>query len=298
MNTNDLRIFEAVALHSSFTRAAEAMFTVQSNVTARIRSLEEEFGTSLFERNAKKVALTPAGEVLMQYAKEITHLLDEAKREVKNIDVLTGSLKIGCIETTMALRVPTILHDFGAAYPHVELEFKSAMRPELVQDVLDYKLDAAFVSGPISISGLTQEIIHEEQLVILAHRKAASLSSELSRHAIPKIVVFDQGCVFRERLESLLSAKGIVQYRPIVVNSIEGIINFVEAGLGISILPEQIVSSYYAAREIKTFPLSKSLGTMTTVLISRSNRRSSKLMQVFIDMYKNQSKHSNVEQSI
>jgi len=290
MNTNDLRIFEAVALYSSFTRAAEAMFTVQSNVTARIRSLEEEFGTPLFERNAKKVALTPAGQVLMQYAKEIAHLLDEAKKEIKNIDALTGSLKIGCIETTMALRIPKILHDFGVTYPHVELEFKSAMRPELIQDVLDYRLDAAFVSGPISVSGLMQEIIHEEQLVILAQEKATSILSELSHQAAPKIIVFDQGCVFRERLESLLSAKGIVQYKPIVVNSIEGIVNFVEAGLGISMLPKQIITSYYATRKIKTFALSKSIGTMTTVLISRSNRRPSKLMKVFVDMYKNQSK--------
>lgn len=287
MNSNDLRIFEAVALHSSFTRAAEAMFTVQSNVTARIRSLEEEFGASLFERNAKRVSLTPAGEVLMHYSKQISHLLEEAKGEIKNIDVLAGSLKIGCIETTMALRVPKILHDFGAAYPHVELEFKSAMRPELVQDVLDYKLDAAFVTGPISISGLQQETINEEQLVILAHGKATSLSSELNRQVAPKIIVFDQGCVFRERLESLLSAKGIVQYKPIVLNSIDGIINFVEAGLGISILPLEIITSYYASRDIKTFALSKSLGTMTTVLISRNNRRPSKIMQVFIDMYKN-----------
>ncbi|MFC6100406.1 LysR family transcriptional regulator [Olivibacter domesticus] len=288
MNSNDLRIFEAVALHSNFTRAAEAMFTVQSNVTARIRSLEEEFGASLFERNAKRVSLTPAGEVLMHYSKQISHLLEEAKNEIKNIDVLAGSLKIGCIETTMALRVPQILHDFGAAYPHVELEFKSAMRPELVQDVLDYKLDAAFVTGPISIAGLQQEPINEEQLVILTHGNAASLSSTLNRQTAPKIIVFDQGCVFRERLESLLSAKGIVQYKPIVVNSIEGIINFVESGLGISILPQQIITAFYASRNIKTFSLSKSLGTMTTVLISRSNRRPSKLMQVFIDMYKSQ----------
>lgn len=289
MNSNDLKIFEAVASHSSFTRAAEVMFTVQSNVTARIRSLEEEFGAPLFERNAKRVSLTPAGEVLMHYAKQISQLLEEAKREIKNMDVLTGSLKIGCIETTMALRVPKILRDFGAAYPHVELEFKSAMRPELIQDVLDYKLDAAFVTGPISISGLQQEPIHEEQLVILARGEATSLSSELSRQLAPKIIVFDQGCVFRERLESLLSAKGIVQYKPIVVNSIEGIINFVEAGLGISLLPAQIISAYYASRNIKTFTLSKSLGTMITVLIARNNRRPSKLMQVFIDMYKDKS---------
>jgi len=288
MNTNDLKIFEAVALHSSFTKAAEAMFTVQSNVTARIRSLEEEFGASLFERNAKKVSLTPSGEVLMHYSKQISHLLDEAKREIKSTDSLIGSLKIGCIETTMALKVPQILKDFGDAFPHVELEFKSAMRPELVQDVLDYKLDAAFVSGPISISGLQQEMIKEEQLVILGPANTSSLPALLKQHTSPKIIVFDQGCVFRARLESWLSAKGIVQYSPIVLNSLDGIINFVEAGIGISILPQEIITTYYAARNIKTFSLNRDLGTMTTVLISRSNVVQSRALEAFIKLYKEQ----------
>ena len=61
MNTNDLKIFEAVAASGSFTKAAAAMFTVQSNVTARIKNLEEEFGTELFTRTSRKVELTPAG---------------------------------------------------------------------------------------------------------------------------------------------------------------------------------------------------------------------------------------------
>lgn len=286
MNTNDLRIFEAVALHSSFTKAAEEMFTVQSNVTARIRNLEEEFGASLFERNAKKVSLTPSGEVLMHYSKQISHLLEEAKNEIKSTDALTGSLKVGCIETTMALKVPQILKDFGATFPHINLEFKSASRPELIQDVLDYKLDAAFVSGPISISGLQQETIKEEQLAILAPANTASLSALLKQHPSPKIIVFDQGCVFRARLESWLSARGIVQYSPIVLNSLDGIINFVEAGLGISILPQEIMTTYYAARNIKTFALNKDLGTMTTILISRNNVVQTRVLEAFIKLYK------------
>lgn len=289
MNTNDLKIFESVALHSNFTKAAEAMFTVQSNVTARIRSLEDEFGAPLFVRNARKVSLTPAGEALMHYSKQIAHLLDEAKREIKSTEVLTGSLKIGCIETTMALKVPQILKDFGAAFPQVDLEFRSAMRGALIQEVLEYKLDAAFVSGPISVSGLQQETIKEEQLVIIGPANISSPLTLLNQHPSPKIIVFDQGCIFRERLESWLSAKGIVQYNPIVLNSIDGIINFVEAGLGISILPQEIITSYYAARNIKTFALNKELGTMTTVLISRSNVAPSRALEAFIKLYKEQS---------
>ncbi|MBL4675086.1 MAG: LysR family transcriptional regulator, partial [Mucilaginibacter sp.] len=190
MNINDLKIFEAVATHSSFTKAAEVMFTVQSNVTARIRSLEDEFGAPLFARSPRKVSLTPAGEILSHYAKQIAHLLDEAKTEINNADSLAGHLKIGCIETTMVLKVPDILNSFAELHPRVEVEFKSAMRAELIRDVLAHNLDAAFVPGPVSIAGLQSEPISEEQLTIIAPAKTETLAKLLTGSPLVKIVVF------------------------------------------------------------------------------------------------------------
>src|SRR5215217_866615 len=112
MNTNDLKIFEAVAETGSFTKAAAAMFTVQSNVTARIKSLEEEFGAELFSRTSRKVELTAAGKTLMQYCKQISNLIAEAKSDVQSSTRVSGSLRIGCIETTMALKVPEMINHF------------------------------------------------------------------------------------------------------------------------------------------------------------------------------------------
>jgi len=286
MNTQDLKIFEAVAIHNSFTKAAEATFTVQSNVTARVRSLEEEFGSPLFERNTRKVSLTPAGEILMHYSRQISHLINEAKKEIKSADGLTGSLKIGCIETTMALKVPGILNQFGEIYPQIELEFKSAMRGDLINDVLNYKLDAAFIPAPLNVPGLKYEVVTEERLVILAPGTTSSVGALLEQKEMIKIIVFDQGCVFRARLESWLSANGIVQYKAIVVNSLEGIINFVEAGLGISVLPLEIITTYYSGRNIKTLTMNKSLSSMNTILISRNNAKPSKALQEFINLFK------------
>lgn len=288
MNINDLKIFGAVAAHSNFTKAAEVMFTVQSNVTARIRGLEEEFGAPLFARNPRKVSLTAAGEILAHYAKQITHLVEEAKTEISSADSLAGHLKIGCIETTMVLKVPNILNSFAELHSRVELEFKSAMRAELIKDVLDYNLDAAFVPGPINIAGLQSEPISEEQLTILTPAETKTLAKLLAGNPLVKIVVFDQGCVFRSRLESWLSEQGVMQYKPIVVNSIEAVINFVEAGLGISMLPAEIIKSYYLAKNIKTFPVGKELGTMSTVLISRSNTAPARALNAFIELIREQ----------
>ncbi|CAG5015561.1 HTH-type transcriptional regulator GltR [Dyadobacter sp. CECT 9275] len=284
MNTNDLKIFEAVAANGSFTKAAEAMFTVQSNVTARIKALEEEFRTELFTRTSRKVELTAAGHTLMQYCKQISHLVEEAKKNVGSSDLVNGYLKVGCVETTMALKVPEILSGFAEHYPDVELEFRSEMRSTLINEVLNYKLDAAFVPGPVNVAELEQINVKEEQLVILIAAKAPKLADLLQKQPL-KIVVFEQGCVYRARLESWLSAKGIIHYKSTVLNSIEGIINFVEAGLGVSILPEEIISQYYPGRQIITYPLNRQLGTINTVLISRKDVPKSGALKAFLDKY-------------
>lgn len=284
MNTNDLKIFEAVAIHGSFTKAAAAMFTVQSNVTARIKSLEEEFGAALFVRTSRKVGLTAEGQVLMHYCKQIGHLVAEAKSNIQSIDRVIGGLKVGCIETTMALKVPEMLNYFAEKYPEVELEFRSAMRGILINEVLEYELDAAFVSGPINDTGLDQIGVREEQLVILAAYNGPRLTELISKQPL-RIVVFGEGCIFRARLESWLSSKGIIHYKSTVLNSIEGIINFVEAGLGISLLPEEVIANYYAGRKIKTYTLNKELGTMTTVLITRKDESRSRALKAFMEMY-------------
>lgn len=284
MNTQDLKIFEAVAATGSFTKAAEAMFTVQSNVTARIKNLEGEFGTALFKRTSRKVTLTSDGETLMHYSKQIGHLVQEAKKSIENSNQVSGQLTIGCIETTMAFKVPDILSRFSKAYPDVDLEFKSQMRSELISDVINYKLDAAFISAPIDAPELDQLHIKDEQLVIFASAKSAELKKILAIQPV-KIVVFDQGCVFRARLESWLNSKGIIQYKRTVLNSIDGVVNFVEAGLGISILPAELISQYYKGRKLKSFPLNKELGSMSTVLIFRRNVPHSRALKAFLEMY-------------
>lgn len=284
MNTNDFKIFEAVAAHGSFTKAAEVTFTVQSNVTARIKSLEEEFQVSLFNRTSRRVELTAAGETLMHYCKQIGQLIEEAKRELSGTEQLIGHLKIGCIETTMALKVPGLMKKFNQEYPDIELEFKSAMSPDLIQDVMNYKLDAAFITTPVTLPDLEQKLIKKEQLVIVCSDQYTGLNEIVNDHQL-SIIVFEQGCVYRSRLESWLSYQGIINYKSTVVNSLEGIINFVEAGLAITILPLELIEQYYPNRKLKTFSIGKELGNATTLMIYRKNRKQDRVLKAFTEIY-------------
>lgn len=283
MNTNDLKLFEAVVDHGSFTKAAEAMFTVQSNVTARIKSLEEEFGAPLLFRTSRKVELTAEGETMMQYSKQINHLINEAKRHIGNNHAVKGQIKIGFLETMMTVKGPELVNQLAHKFPFVDLEFRSAMCDSLVSEVVNYKLDAAFVPAPLNIPELEQLHIKDEEVVAVAPADCESLEDLLKRIP-PKAIVFDQGCVFRARLESWLVSKGIPQYHKTVINSIEGVVNFIESGIGFSFLPYEIISAFYSGRKIKTFSLPRELGLMTTMLIFRKDIPHAPALKAFIDL--------------
>lgn len=284
MNSNDLRIFEAVAEHSNFTKAAQAMFTVQSNVTSRIKSLEEEFDAVFFKRTSRSVELTGQGRKFLAYCRSVRLLTEDIKNEVGPGGTITGNLRIGCLETTMALKVPGIVNRFTDAYPGISLTFTADNSPNLIAGVMGQKLDAAFVVAPVIIPELDTHPVTEEKLVIVTSRAYPALKDFLAKDVL-KIVVFDQGCSYRARLEVWLKANGILNYQFTIINTLEGMINFVEAGIGITLLPQEVISKLYYNRSISTYPVKGDLGTLNTVIVSRNDMPKSFAMQAFLEMF-------------
>src|SRR5271166_5381517 len=98
MDAGDLRVFETVARLGGMNRAATVLNTVQSNVTARIRLLEQELGTALFERHSRGVMLTAAGRRLLPYTTRVSHLIADARRAVDDAGTPKGQLTVGALE--------------------------------------------------------------------------------------------------------------------------------------------------------------------------------------------------------
>ena len=121
MDAADLRVFQSVAGLGSMNKAALELNTVQSNVTARIRSLEDEVGFALFERTNRGVTLTAAGKRLLPFAARAARLLDDARRAVADEGTPSGILTIGSLDTTAALHLSPILAAYVATYPEVDL---------------------------------------------------------------------------------------------------------------------------------------------------------------------------------
>ncbi len=149
MDASDLRFFLAVCEAGSMSGASEALFTVQSNVTSRIRKLEDELGTTLFVRGARGVALTPAGERLLPHARRVSMALRDASASVSDSDTLAGRLSIGALETTTASRLSPYLAAFTRRHPDVDLSIITGTSRELVDQVLAGRIDGAFVGGRV-----------------------------------------------------------------------------------------------------------------------------------------------------
>ena len=200
MELSDLRIFLAVADAGGITRAAQEMHTVQSNVSARLATLERELGAPLFRRHPRGVSLTNAGEQLLPYARRISELTEEARRAIGDDGVPSGPLRVGSLETTAGLRLPAVLSSFTAECPQVDLSLVTGPTESLVEDVLAYRLDGALVTGPVRHPDLVETAMFVEELVLLTARWVVDLDTALLAPGGPRVLVFRAGCSYRARL--------------------------------------------------------------------------------------------------
>ena len=283
MDVADLKVLEAVARNGSMNKAAVELHTVQSNVTARIRSLEREVGVALFHRNVRGVSLTPAGQRMLPYAARIAKLVADAKLAAQDDGPPNGTLVLGTLETTAALRLSPILSHFTSMYPQVRLSLTTGTSCSLTADVAECRLDGAFVAGPIDHPDLHAETIYNEELVLVTPRSMRSLEPLRSVQNL-KTIVFRLGCSYRQRLESLLAEMGILTATPLEFGSMDAIIACVAAGIGITLLPRGVVSNAAEQDIVAIHAIAPEKAHVETLFIRRHDAYVSSAMQAFIEI--------------
>jgi DNA-binding transcriptional LysR family regulator len=281
MDIADLKVFETVARLGGMNRAAAELNTVQSNVTARIRLIEEELGAPLFERHARGVTLTGAGQRLLPYAARMRRLMEEARRAFSDAGVPRGPLLIGSLETTAALRLASHLSIYIAAYPDVDLSLRTGTTCELIEAVLNYELEGAFVCGPVSHPDLEETSVFREELVLLT-APAVRTVDELYRARALRIVVLRAGCSYRQRLEEILARRGVMALRVLEFGTIEALIGCAAAGLGITLLPRGMAEAAAREHRIAVHELPEADAFADTVFIRRRDGFVSSALRAFL----------------
>ena len=280
MDTRDLATFATVARLGGMSRAARAFNTVQSNVTQRVRRLEEALGVSLFERSRHGAKLTAAGERLMPYAARVDALLAEATRAARDDGAPRGTLAIGALETTAALRLSPLLASYASAYPYVDLVLRTGTTAEMIDQVLDRTLEGAFVCGPVAHPELVATPAFEEELALLSAPSKASMDRILAQPDL-RLVILRAGCSYRQRLEEVLARRGIVGLRRLEFGTLEAILGAVSAGLGITLLPRALIGSAWRGGRIATHRLPKIEARVQTIFVRRRDMLCSSALLAF-----------------
>jgi DNA-binding transcriptional LysR family regulator len=261
VDLHELRAFEAVAKHRSFTKAAEELFLTQPAVTRQIATLEAGLRTRVFERLGRTVRLTAAGEVLGRYAAEILRLSSEAESAVA--DVATGAagrVAVGASSTAATYVLPQYLRQFRIAWPGVELSVHTGPSAQVVEMVVGGSVDAGIVTGFRAQAGLVEIPLgdYATGVVVFPEHPLASAGSravKASELAGSPLILMEEGTNLRTYVDRLLSAAGVEERVTLELDNVEAIKKMIEARLGISLLPLVTVEAEVAAGRLIALPL-------------------------------------------
>jgi DNA-binding transcriptional LysR family regulator len=254
MNLQHLRYLLAVAQAGSFTRAAAQMYVTQPTISSGIAQLETELGVKLFNR-AGRPELTLEGRTLVNYARQIQDLAEEAGDRLSKREALSGQgFQFGAIDTAVIYLLPEILRAYLSKHPDVELSVQVAPSRDLAEDLLANRSEFALITMPIENPRLTTISLFRDKLILVAGSSHAFTKKKivtLEQIAHERLILFDENSVSRRIVDEKFAEAGVSPRVVMTMRSPEAMRKLAEAGVGISFLPFLTVESALKSGELK-----------------------------------------------
>jgi len=236
----------AIADNGSFSAAAKALYTVQSNVSAHIARLERELGATLVDRNSG--ALTDEGEVVLERARRILREVEDIPGDLTALeDQITGVTRLGVLSTTARWIMPQILNTMASRYPEVRVTAHEGSTSSLLPRVVDGQIDAAIVHLPLTEPDVTVEPLFAEDLVLVVHTRH-QLSGrnnigidELASHAL---LLPPAGTAFRRVLDRFAAAKEVTLKAHAEIDGVRLLASLAFEGYGAAIVPSSAIPQW------------------------------------------------------
>jgi DNA-binding transcriptional LysR family regulator len=239
LTLRQLKVFESVARHLNYTRAAEELFLTQPAVSMQVKQLEESLGVALFEQLGKRIHLTGAGREVLAYARAITQQLDELESVLNRLKgVAGGRLRIS-VATTANYFIPTLLGAFSRRYPDVTVSLDVTNRETLLKQLAENAVDLVIMGQPPAELDVEAHAFMENPLVIVAppdHPLAGKKKIPLARLQDEVFLVREPGSGTRIAMERFFAQRGMRLKTGMEVGSNEAIKQSVQAGLGLGLL--------------------------------------------------------------
>ncbi|MEB7923167.1 LysR substrate-binding domain-containing protein [Atlantibacter hermannii] len=275
MDLTQLEMFNAVAETGSITAAARKVHRVPSNLTTRLRQLEDDLGVALFIRENQRLRLAPAGYSFLEYSKKILALVSEA-RSVVSGDEPQGIFSLGSLESTAAVRIPGVLADYNQRYPRIQFDLVTGPSGTMIDGVLEGTLSAAFVDGPVLHPSLEGQPVYREEMMLVApvgHKNVAR-ARDINGASI---YAFRANCSYRRHFESWFNADLATPGKIHEMESYHGMLACVIAGAGLALMPRSMLESMPGHHQVQAWPLAEKWRWLNTWLIWRRGTRSRQL---------------------
>ncbi len=279
-----LQVFEAVARHLSYTRAAEELYLTQPAVSIQVRQLEESIELPLFEQIGKKIYLTEAGEELQRYSRRIAEQLAEAESVMEELKGLhRGQLNI-TVATTANYFVPGLLAAFNKRYHDVKVALDVTNREGLLKQLELNETDLVIMGRPPHDRDLEFEPFRENPLVIVAppsHPLARSKRIPLSKLASQTFLVRERGSGTRIAMERFFRERGIHVKTGMELGSNEAVKQSVQAHLGLGLLSQDTLTMELKLRQLKILDVEGFPIMRHWYVVHRRGKRLSSVAQAF-----------------
>ncbi|AYL15850.1 putrescine utilization regulator PtrR [Pseudomonas syringae] len=252
---------------NTIVAAAAKLHRVPSNLTTRLKQLEADLGVDLFIREKLRLRLSTHGHLFLDYARRILDLAAEAKQVVQGEEP-RGVFALGSLESTAAVRIPSVLAAYHQRYPQVQLDLSTGPSGDMLEGVIEGRLAAAFVDGPLSHPSLEGVEVFKEQMVVIAPGsfpfigRSADVAGET-------IYAFRASCSYRRHFETWFAHEGITPGRIVEMTSYHSILACVIAGAGIALIPRSTLETMPGRSSVNVFELAPPFRNVNTWLFWR-----------------------------
>ena len=237
----------ALAKELNFTRAAETCFVGKSTLSAGLKELEDGLGIKLVERDRQNVSITPAGFEVLERAKSIlTASEDLVEYAGASGKPMTATIRLGVIPTIAPFLLPTVLPEVRKRFPDLKITLREDLTANLLLRLAEHKLDFALIALPYDVRGLLVEELFDDHFWLVAREGDPALKGKeviLPAKMAERLLLLEEGHCLREHSLQACKKADIRKDEGMEATSLLTLLQMVESGFGIALLPEMAVKS-------------------------------------------------------
>lgn len=289
MDINQLEVLVTVAREKSFSRAAEMLNRTQPAVSQAIGRLEQDLGEKLFDRSSKDGTLTPAGEVLVDYARQMLNLRRSAENALRELaDLHRGKVTISANEHTVFYLLPVIA-EFRKRFPQIKIEVKRGVASRIPSEITSREVELGVLSFKPSDSSVRSVAVKKDELVLICapgHPLASKTSVNVEELGDEIFIAHNAKSPYREKVIETFAANKTKLRISVELPSLEAIKRLVETGAGVALVPGLTAAAEIGDGRLIGLSVPQMKFERSLHLIYRRNSALSHAAQAFLDLAK------------